>query len=185
MRGQPSDRIPIDLQAMNGDRDHGFAPHFLSHWMRERWSVFTVAVAGSALAVGFFGTRFFGLPASVATGFYLSALLAGGYDVAREALPALFRGKFDIDLLMSAPATGAALLGKRAEGAFLLFLFSLGHAGEHYAMDRARHAVGVIPLSVAAVLHEDRTIVGVLNALRLLAWHQPALIAGPEGEASR
>ena len=26
----------------------------------------TVAIAGSALAVGFFGTRFFGLPASVA-----------------------------------------------------------------------------------------------------------------------
>ncbi|MDB4572285.1 heavy metal translocating P-type ATPase [Akkermansiaceae bacterium] len=30
------------------------------------------------------------------------------------------------------------------EGAFLLFLFSLGHAGEHYAMDRARNAVGVL-----------------------------------------
>jgi Cd2+/Zn2+-exporting ATPase len=59
-------------------------------------------------------------------------------------LPALFRGKFDIDLLMIAAAAGAALLGEWAEGAFLLFLFSLGHAGEHYAMDRARNAVGVL-----------------------------------------
>ena len=45
---------------------------------------------------------------------------------------------------MIAAAAGAALLGEWAEGAFLLFLFSLGHAGEHYAMDRARNAVGVL-----------------------------------------
>ena len=34
---------------------------------------------------------------------------------------------------------------------------------------------GVIPLSVAVVLHEGSTIVVVLNALRLLAWHEPAI----------
>ena len=31
---------------------------------------------------------------------------------------------------------------------------------------------GVIPLSVAVVVHEGSTIVVVLNALRLLAWHE-------------
>lgn len=35
-------------------------------------------------------------------------------------------------------AAGAAALNEWAEGAFLLFLFSLGHAGETYALDRAR-----------------------------------------------
>src|SRR5687768_11859911 len=45
---------------------------------------------------------------------------------------------------MIAAAIGAAILGEWAEGAFLLFLFSLGHAGEHYALDRARNAVGVL-----------------------------------------
>ena len=34
---------------------------------------------------------------------------------------------------------------------------------------------GVIPLSVAVVLHEGSTIVVVLNALRLLAWREPAI----------
>jgi Cd2+/Zn2+-exporting ATPase len=126
------------------DHDHGAAPHYLPHWMQERWAVLTVAVAGLALMIGFFGEKFLGLPASVALAFYLLSYLAGGYDVARAALPALFRGKFDIDLLMIAAAAGAALLGEWAEGAFLLFLFSLGHAGEHYAMDRARNAVGVL-----------------------------------------
>ncbi len=104
----------------------------------------TVAVAGLALATGFFGERFLALPHSIALPLYLLACVAAGYDVARSALPAVWRGKFDIDLLMIAAAAGAALLGQWAEGAFLLFLFALGHAGEHYAMDRARNAVGVL-----------------------------------------
>jgi Cd2+/Zn2+-exporting ATPase len=50
------------------------------------------------------------------------------------------RGKlhFNIDLLMVVAAAGAAILGEWAEGALLLFLFSLGHALEHYALGRAR-----------------------------------------------
>jgi len=36
---------------------------------------------------------------------------------------------------------------------------------------------GVIPLSVSVVLHEGSTIVVVLNALRLLAWREPAATA--------
>jgi Cd2+/Zn2+-exporting ATPase len=137
----PAPSVSDDAHA---DHDHGFAPEFLPHWIRERWSVLTVGVAGIALIIGFFGERFFGLPSSVALAFYLLSYLAGGYDVVREALPALVRGKFDIDLLMIAAATGAAVLGEWAEGAFLLFLFSLGHAGEHYAMERARNAVGTL-----------------------------------------
>ena len=39
------------------DHDHGFAPKFLPHWMQERWAVLTVAVAGAALMIGFFGER--------------------------------------------------------------------------------------------------------------------------------
>jgi Cd2+/Zn2+-exporting ATPase len=136
--------VPKTESNPDADHDHGGAPRFLPHWIQDRWPVLTVTVAGVALIVGYFGEKFFGLPQSVALGFYILAYLAGGYDVARAALPALFRGKFDIDLLMIAAAAGAALLGEWAEGAFLLFLFSLGHAGEHYAMDRARNAVGVL-----------------------------------------
>ena len=48
---------------------------------------------------------------------------------------------FNIDLLMVVAAIGAAILGEWAEGALLLFLFSLGHALEHYALGRARNAI--------------------------------------------
>ena len=126
------------------DHEHDGAPQWMPHWVQERWTMVTVVVAGAALIIGFFGEKFFGLPPSVALAFYFLSYAAGGYDVAREALPALLRGKFDIDLLMLAAATGAAVLGEWEEGAFLLFLFSLGHAGEHYALDRARNAVGTL-----------------------------------------
>src|SRR3546814_11421954 len=49
--------------------------------------------------------------------------------------------KFEIDTLMLVAAAGAAALGAWAERALLLFLFSLGHALEHYAMGRANKAI--------------------------------------------
>lgn len=45
---------------------------------------------------------------------------------------------------MLVAATGAAILGEWAEGAFLLFLFSVGHTLENYAMGRARNAVAAL-----------------------------------------
>ncbi len=98
-------------------------------------------LAGLFLAFGWLGETFLLLPAGITLAFYLLAYLAGAYDIATHAIPGLFRGQFDTDILMLAAAAGAAVLGAWAEGAFLLFLFGLGHAGEHYALSRARHAV--------------------------------------------
>jgi len=136
--------------------DHGGAPEFLPHWMQERWTLLTVAAAGVFLSIGFFGEKFFGLPHAVALACYMLAYIAGGYDVAREALPALFRGKFDTDLLMLMAAAGAAAINQWPEGAFLLFLFALGHAGEHYALDRARNAVGALGKLMPRTAHVKR-----------------------------
>lgn len=122
--------------------DHGSAPAFLPHWAQERWPLLLVGAAGLFLLFGWVGETFFGLAPEVAWFFYLLAYLAGGYDIATHAVPGLLKGKFDTDVLMLAAAVGAALLGEWAEGAFLLFLFGLGHAGEHYALDRARNAIG-------------------------------------------
>ena len=124
--------------------DHGSAPTFLPHWMQERWTLILVAFAGIFFVIGWIGETFFGLSESTALIFYLLAYVTGGYDVATHAVPGLLRGKFDTDVLMLAAAAGAAILGEWAEGAFLLFLFALGHAGEHYALDRARNAVNAL-----------------------------------------
>lgn len=98
-------------------------------------------LSGLFLATGFFGQRFFGLDPNLAIVFYLLAYLAGGFEPTRHGLTAALHLRFDIDFLMVVAAIGAAVLGQWAEGAFLLFLFSLGHALEHFALDRARQAV--------------------------------------------
>ena len=112
--------------------------------MQEHWTLLLTSAAGAFLALGFFGELVLRFPPSAALILYILAYLAGGYDVALHAVPAVLRGKFDTDLLMLAAAAGAAALNEWAEGAFLLFLFSLGHAGETYALDRARNAVGAL-----------------------------------------
>ena len=124
--------------------DHGSAPAFLPHALQEIWTYALVALAGVCFLIGWIGETFLGLGETAALAFYLVAYLAGGYDIATHAIPGLLRGKFDTDILMLAAAAGAALLGEWAEGAFLLFLFSLGHAGEHYALDHARNAVNAL-----------------------------------------
>jgi len=126
------------------DHDHGSAPAFLPHALQEIWTYALVALAGICFLIGWIGETFLGLNETVALVFYLIAYVAGGYDIATHAIPGLLRGKFDTDILMLTAAAGAALLGEWAEGAFLLFLFSLGHAGEHYALDHARNAVNAL-----------------------------------------
>jgi Cd2+/Zn2+-exporting ATPase len=116
----------------------------LPRWLQERWPLLLVGLCGLFLLLGWIGETAFRLPANIALIFYLLAYLCGGYDIATHALPSLLRGKFDTDVLMLAAAAGAAVLGNWAEGAFLLFLFSLGHAGEQYALDRARQAVNAL-----------------------------------------
>lgn len=108
------------------------------------WPLILVALCGLFLAIGFFGQTFFDMSPTVALVFYVLSYIAGGYDITLEALPQLFKGQFSTDILMLAAAIGAAILGQWAEGAFLLFLFSLGHAGEHFALDRARNAVSAL-----------------------------------------
>lgn len=74
---------------------------------------------------------------------YVTAYAFGATDLVGHQLRGVRAGKFkfDIDLLMLIAALGAAALGAWREGALLLFLFSLGHALQHYAMGRARRAI--------------------------------------------
>ncbi|MDK8193083.1 heavy metal translocating P-type ATPase [Paenibacillus sp. UMB7766-LJ446] len=72
---------------------------------------------------------------------YVLAYIFGGYFTTKEAIGSMRRGRFEIDSLMILAALGAALLGEWAEGALLLFLFSLGHSLEHFAIGKARKSI--------------------------------------------
>lgn len=110
-------------------------------WIRENWEMVLSLLAGFFLAVGFFGEMLLEFSSWAALGFYIIAYITGGWDAAKHGVKAALHLSFDIDFLMVVAALGAAALAEWPEGAFLLFLFSLGHALEHYATDRARHAI--------------------------------------------
>ena len=103
--------------------------------------VFSV-LCGALLAIGY-GIEKFATPAPqwLPTACYVLAYVFGGFYTLREAIDNLRLKKFEIDTLMLVAAAGAAALGAWAEGALLLFLFSLGHALESYAMGRAKRAI--------------------------------------------
>ena len=98
-------------------------------------------LCGALLAGGYLIGKLLTVPAWLPFARYLGAYFFGGLFTLREAIENLRLKKFEIDTLMLVAAAGAAVLGAWAEGALLLFLFSLGHALEHYAMGRAKQAI--------------------------------------------
>src|SRR5699024_7670693 len=60
---------------------------------------------------------------------------------APRALRAARSLALDMNFLMMVAAVGAAAIGEWAEGASVLFLFSLAQVIETYSMDRARNAI--------------------------------------------
>src|SRR5699024_6821588 len=75
---------------------------------------------------------------------YAISYFFGGYYTVIQSVETLKEKRFDIDFLMLVAAIGAAALGSYAEGGLLLFLFSLGHALEHYAMDKATKSIAAL-----------------------------------------
>ncbi|MEV6768166.1 heavy metal translocating P-type ATPase [Nocardia sp. NPDC051030] len=80
-------------------------------------------------------------PSWVATVLFGATYFFGGFFTIRTAYYSVRRGRFEVDFLMLVAALGAAAVGKWAEGSVLLFLFSLGHALEEYAMGRAQRSI--------------------------------------------
>ncbi|MBI1794360.1 MAG: cadmium-translocating P-type ATPase [Chloroflexi bacterium] len=113
----------------------------LRSWYKENRKLVFSLTAGLLVLIGWLGETFFGLPVIAAMVLYVAAYVFGGWDISQHAWHAIKEKHFDTDLLMVMAAFGAVALGQFAEGALLLFLFSLGHALEERALDRARAAV--------------------------------------------
>jgi Cd2+/Zn2+-exporting ATPase len=129
-------------------------------WLGRNRELVWSLISGALLAVGWLFERRIGLsPAIIAV--YLASYFFGARDNVGHFVGDLRRGRFhfNIDLLMVVAAVGAAALGQWVEGALLLFLFSLGHALEHYALGRARNAIkalGELTPQTAIVLRGER-----------------------------
>ncbi len=127
--------------AKGGWQAHGEHDHANGGLFGERTELIFAALAGALLAAGWLLEQFGAAPSWAPNACYVTAYFFGGYFTFKEAIDNLRARRFEIDTLMLVAAVGAAALGAWAEGALLLFLFSLGHSLEHYAMGRARKAI--------------------------------------------
>lgn len=125
----------------NSDHSHGGS---IDSLLGGRAEMVFAGLCGAALLAGWLGPQINLLSASIGFWFLVAAYFFGGYFTILESFEKIRRRKFEIDFLMIVAAGGAAWLGAWAEGAFLLFLFSIGHALENYAMARARNAISAL-----------------------------------------
>lgn len=101
-------------------------------------------ICGALIGIGFGFSFIDTISPVVSIVLYIAAYFFGGYYTAKEAIQTIMKGGFEIDFLMLVAAIGAAILGNWLEGALLLFLFSLGHSLEHYAMEKARKSIAAL-----------------------------------------
>ena len=136
-----SKRSDHDHDTDGHGHDHG---DVISRIVGPRAEIIFAGLAGLCLLAGWLEPKLEFLPDPIGFAFLLAAYFFGGYFALREAMGKILKGQFQIDFLMLVAATGAAILGEWAEGAFLLFLFAIGHALENYAMARARGAISAL-----------------------------------------
>tara|TARA_R110002096_G_scaffold195693_1_gene378356 strand:+ start:2459 stop:4930 length:2472 start_codon:yes stop_codon:yes gene_type:complete len=130
------------LDALVGaGREPGEADHAHGTVFGKNTELAFVALCGATLLAGWSLDAFSDISKWAAQTLLVAAYFFGGWFTLREAIANLRAGHFEIDTLMLVAAIGAAFLGEWAEGALLLFLFSLGHALESYAMGRAKRAI--------------------------------------------
>ena len=122
---------------------HGHGPGGHDHGgiFGARTELIFAVLSGVCVGLGWALDSFTDVTEWVPLGLFLGAYLFGGWFTVREAYDSIRAGRFEIDFLMLVAAAGAAALGEWFEGGLLLFLFSIGHALEGYAMGRARRAI--------------------------------------------
>ncbi|TLN02499.1 heavy metal translocating P-type ATPase, partial [bacterium] len=103
-------------------------------------NIIVSGLAGFAALTGWL-LELAGAPAALTVGFYLTAMLVGGFSTARKAFYSLQQLNFDMNVLMTAAVTGAALIGEWSEGAVVAFLYSVSNTLEAYTMEKARQSI--------------------------------------------
>jgi Cd2+/Zn2+-exporting ATPase len=99
----------------------------------------TVA-SGMLLALGFLGS-IANVPTPLITTLYALSILIGGYRPARSAFYAIKSGSLDMNVLMTAAALGAAVIGEWLEGATVVWLFALGNTLQSKSIEKTRASI--------------------------------------------
>src|SRR5699024_11003903 len=99
-----------------------------------------ITLSGILIAIGFIGS-YSGLPLLLSTFAYAMAIIISGYKPVKSAYFAIKSRSLDMNVLMSAAAIGAAIIGEWLEGATVVWLFSLGNTLQNRSMEQTRKSI--------------------------------------------
>lgn len=99
-----------------------------------------ITLSGILIAIGFIGS-YSGLSPLLSTFLYAVAIIISGYKPIKSAYFAIKSRSLDMNVLMSAAAIGAAIIGEWFEGATVVWLFSLGNALQNRSMEQTRKSI--------------------------------------------
>lgn len=120
------------------------------------WKKVLTAISGISVVLGFV-LNFLPGSSVIVNAIYYLAIFSGGIYVVRGAWRGLSKQRFlNIDFLVVIASIGAIYLGALAEGAAVIFFFSLAEAFEEYGVNRSRRAL-------QALLHKSPQIAILLD----------------------
>ncbi|WP_260399522.1 heavy metal translocating P-type ATPase [Peribacillus simplex] len=99
-----------------------------------------VILSGILIALGFIGS-FNGISPLMSTMLYVIAMVISGYKPVKSAFYAIKSRSLDMNVLMSAAAIGAALIGEWLEGATVVWLFAIGNLLQTKSIERTRNSI--------------------------------------------
>ncbi|MTH53414.1 cadmium-translocating P-type ATPase [Bacillus mangrovi] len=97
-------------------------------------------LSGLLIAAGFAGT-YFDIPAAFSILFYAGAMVISGLKPVKAAFYSIKSRSLDMNVLMSAAAIGAALIGEWLEGATVVWLFALGNVLQNKSIEQTRKSI--------------------------------------------
>ena len=130
-----------------------------SGWLSEHGHEAATVMAGVFIALGWLlGRAGSGWPETASIAAYMVAIVSGGWLVFRRAVASVRSRSLDMNVLMTVAVLGAVGIGEWAEGAAVVFLFSVGGMLESRSLARTRRSIrDLMDLSppLARVLREQ------------------------------
>ncbi len=99
-----------------------------------------ITFSGILILLGFIGS-YNGVSPLLSTILYAVAMVISGYKPVKSAFYAIKSRSLDMNVLMSAAAIGAALIGEWFEGATVVWLFALGNVLQNRSIEQTRKSI--------------------------------------------
>ncbi|QUH22729.1 cadmium-translocating P-type ATPase [Methanobacterium alkalithermotolerans] len=110
---------------------------------KRRKHIYIINISALIFILGLYFNFFttYKLPSEI---LFLMVVALSGYKSIPQGIKSFFKGKFNINFLVTIAVVGAFLIGEGAEGASVIFLFYIAEFLEERAGERARNSIGAL-----------------------------------------